>query len=56
MSDLSTFHRFVDLLFSIGEIDILEGVNDHGTDQATLHTTAGTFARFLQRYTHCNML
>ncbi|KAI1790892.1 endo-beta-glucanase [Ganoderma leucocontextum] len=24
-----------------GEIDILEGVNDYGTDQATLHTTAG---------------
>ena len=27
--------------FPTGEIDILEGVNDHGTDQATLHTTSG---------------
>jgi hypothetical protein len=24
-----------------GEVDILEGVNDHGPDQVTLHTNAG---------------
>lgn len=25
-----------------GEVDILEGVNDQGTDSVTLHTSAGT--------------
>ena len=28
------------LLFT-GEIDVVEGVNGHGTNQMTLHTTAG---------------
>lgn len=37
-----------------GEVDILEGVNDQGTNQATLHTSAGTY-RFLRssRSTEC---
>jgi hypothetical protein len=32
-----------------GEIDILEGVNDHGQNLVTLHTTPGTRFKFTLR-------
>jgi hypothetical protein len=40
---------FADARISKGEIDIVEGVNDQGSDLVSLHTSPGTHFRSLAR-------
>lgn len=46
LPSLSLIHFFQ------GEIDILEGVNDQGTDQITLHTSPGALRHSLSLFVH----